>query len=459
MITMLLSIYLKLNMLLALSWILWVVTAKSAQWLHLDIREQGKLRLARALFLASLGLPMLLGMLALLAPALYVTLAAITAQPVAGEMLVLAGLDRGLQQSLPVAQWSLGTLLALLAVLSIVGSAVVFARRWLALKKLVDQASVWKSRHRIRILLSEQADTPFSTLVLGSRHIVMPYSLLASYENFRMAIKHELQHLRNGDLGWVILMEMIRLLCSWNPFAWMWRNEFDCLQEFACDEVLVNERRLGSQTYGHCLLAVAASMSRNRLPAISNMVPKFSLWRDAQSQLKRRVLMLYSNRNNRFSTLKSLVWALVLSAGVSGATLLVFTQHSQAQEARREYLPLITVSPRYPAQALQNGVEGWVQVEFTVDVRGNVQDVTVVDHCASSNLDDCLAPRARVADPGARTQDLEEIEEMGMEEYSGVFNEASLAAVSQFTFEPRLDGGQAVETPGVQYVFKFSLRD
>ena len=418
-------------------------------------------------------------MIALLSPALYQALGTITAQPVAGEMLVLAGLDRGLQQSLPWAQWSLGLVLALLAAAAIAVSAVVFVRRWRALKRLVDQSSLWKSCHGIRIMLSEQTDTPFSTLVLGHRHIVMPYTLLGSYDNFRMAIKHELQHLRNGDLFWVIFMEVIGLLCCWNPFAWMWRNEFDCLQEFACDEVLVTERRLGSQDYGHCLLAVAAGMSRQRLPAISNMVPKFSLWSNAQSQLKRRVRMLYNNRNKRFSTVKSLAWGLVLLAGVSSSTLLVFTGQSQAQEARPEYLPIVTVPPRYPMLALQNDVEGWVQVEFTVTAQGTVQDASVVDHCASIIRDDCITPRdpdsrpvtARDAfivedctsDDCSAAQDVESRpltkKNESMEEYVGVFNEASLAAVSQFTFEPRQEGGQAVATPGVQYVFSFRLED
>ena len=42
----LLSLYLKLNVLLALAWMLWTVTEKSARWLKLDISQQSRLRLA-----------------------------------------------------------------------------------------------------------------------------------------------------------------------------------------------------------------------------------------------------------------------------------------------------------------------------------------------------------------------------------------------------------------------------
>lgn len=87
-----------------------------------------------------------------------------------------------------------------------------------------------------------------------------------------------------------------------------------------------------------------------------------------------------------------------------------------------EYLPIVVIQPQYPNRALQREIEGWCQVMFTVDENGGVLDPVVVD-----------------ADPPE------------------IFDSASLRAVSRFKFNPRTVNGQAVKTPGVQYVFRFNL--
>lgn len=40
--------------------------------------------------------------------------------------------------------------------------------------------------------------------------------------------------------------------------------------------------------------------------------------------------------------------------------------------------PTLTIAPNYPPRAEREGIEGWVQVEFTVGVDGSVHDVQVV---------------------------------------------------------------------------------
>lgn len=92
--------------------------------------------------------------------------------------------------------------------------------------------------------------------------------------------------------------------------------------------------------------------------------------------------------------------------------------------ADAEFLPIVVIQPQYPNRALQRGIEGWCQVMFTVDENGGVLDPVVVD-----------------ADPPE------------------IFDSASLRAVSRFKFNPRTKDGQAVKTPGVQYVFRFNLED
>lgn len=89
-----------------------------------------------------------------------------------------------------------------------------------------------------------------------------------------------------------------------------------------------------------------------------------------------------------------------------------------------EMLPLVNVQPSYPTRAAQRGIEGWVQVRFVVTAEGGVRDVEVVD-----------------AEP------------------PNIFNSSAIRAAERFRFQPRVVGGEAVDVPGVQYVFRFQLED
>lgn len=93
-------------------------------------------------------------------------------------------------------------------------------------------------------------------------------------------------------------------------------------------------------------------------------------------------------------------------------------------QADSEYLPIVTVPPQYPNRALQRGIEGWCQVEFTVNENGGVEDPRVVD-----------------AEP------------------EGIFDRSSLRAVQRFRFNPRTEDGEPVKTHNVQYVFTYELDD
>jgi protein TonB len=47
--------------------------------------------------------------------------------------------------------------------------------------------------------------------------------------------------------------------------------------------------------------------------------------------------------------------------------------------AHAELTPLKRVEPQYPAEARRDGVNGFVEVEFTVDAAGKVASVSVVN--------------------------------------------------------------------------------
>ncbi len=71
--------------------------------------------------------------------------------------------------------------------------------------------------------------------------------------------------------------------------------------------------------------------------------------------------------------------------------------------------PVSTPDPTYPPAAYRNGVEGWVEVDFTVTEQGAVRDIEVVS-----------------AEPG------------------GVFDAAAVAAVAAWRYRPRVVNGRPV---------------
>lgn len=87
----------------------------------------------------------------------------------------------------------------------------------------------------------------------------------------------------------------------------------------------------------------------------------------------------------------------------------------------RGALPLVRVEPQYPPQAAKRGLEGWVQLQFTVTTSGGVDDVLVVK---SSN---------------------------------SVFERAAMEAVRKWKYEPQMRAGTAIATSGLNVVLRFKL--
>jgi len=89
-----------------------------------------------------------------------------------------------------------------------------------------------------------------------------------------------------------------------------------------------------------------------------------------------------------------------------------------------EYLPIVKVTPIYPRRAQTRGIEGYCTVEYTVTKTGATRDPVVVD-CKPS----------------------------------GVFEQTSLKASLKFKYKPRVIDGEAIDVPGVQNRFTFTLEE
>ncbi|MBT8137598.1 MAG: energy transducer TonB [Gammaproteobacteria bacterium] len=82
-----------------------------------------------------------------------------------------------------------------------------------------------------------------------------------------------------------------------------------------------------------------------------------------------------------------------------------------------DLVPLVQVSPRYPRHAAHRGVEGWVNVEFTIAADGTVEDPVVL-----------------AAEP------------------PNVFNNSAINAIVRWKFKPRVVDGKPVASRGRQRI-------
>jgi protein TonB len=89
----------------------------------------------------------------------------------------------------------------------------------------------------------------------------------------------------------------------------------------------------------------------------------------------------------------------------------------------RDVVPLVRVDPEYPPRARQQGVEGYVDVEFTISPAGTVQD-----------------PRVLEAQPAY------------------VFDRAALAAIRRWRYNPKVANGVPVPRVGVQVRLRFEIK-
>ncbi len=91
--------------------------------------------------------------------------------------------------------------------------------------------------------------------------------------------------------------------------------------------------------------------------------------------------------------------------------------------ADQDVVPLVRVNPEYPIRAAQRGIEGWVEVAFTISPTGTVTDAEVIGYYPSS-----------------------------------VFNSAALRAIRRWKYNPKIENGKPVERPGVTVRLTFQLQ-
>ncbi len=130
------------------------------------------------------------------------------------------------------------------------------ARDTLSLMKMIRNSYVLRRIGRIDIRFTHQTRVPFSTRGLFRHYVVLPTDLLAQQNDVRIAVSHEVQHIRQHDLTWEIALELIRPFFFWNPAFAVCKRDVERLRELACDQQVLGRKTHPVLDYCECLLRV-----------------------------------------------------------------------------------------------------------------------------------------------------------------------------------------------------------
>lgn len=310
--------YLDVNILLAFACLLWFATLALLRAGGLAHTYTAQLRALRLIFLAIVLAPLAVtGLL----------LAAERSGLVSGNPLNLsdfvvaqylqgrfemdpARLEALLAARRDLASGAVSGTMALAALAALAAGFAVFAARLAAsmwtLRRVIDESFVWRRFGSLELRLSDTVTVPFSTRSLTRRIIVLPSAMLAEPGDLRIALGHELQHLRQRDVDWEIAMEVLKPFFFWNPAFHLWRRQVEELRELSCDRQVLERKGYDVASYGQCLLRVCHnSLRRRRLfalqaPVVALVQAENRLFGHRSAQvLRHRMVALIDGRAER----------------------------------------------------------------------------------------------------------------------------------------------------------------
>lgn len=204
-------------------------------------------------------------------------------------------------------------------------------------------------------------------------------------------LMHEQTHARQWHSVDVILAEIVNIVCWLNPFSWLLKTEIRLNLEYLADNQ-VTEVVSDCKQYQYHLLGLAHTKK------IVGLCNNFNV-----SYLKHRIIMMNKKRTCTVGRIKYVLFlplavALLLGSNISCVSIEEQEEVVEASVSRtvegevsqivdempdfpggmKECMEFLSKNIKYPSQALENGVQGRVIVQFVVTKEGYIADAKVV---------------------------------------------------------------------------------
>jgi beta-lactamase regulating signal transducer with metallopeptidase domain len=240
--------------------------------------------------------------------------------------------EQRLAVTLAESEWSLSLDAARFIAALVAAGALLFLLRLVQdarrVRAIIAATDCIARRGGLRVLAGEDVQVPFAFWVPGRHYIVVPVSLLALQpEDLRLAIQHEGQHHRQLDTKLVYVYQLLRALCWLNPSVHWLQRQVAELQEFACDEALIQQRRISVRGYCAGLLRLAETAVARRQAALCVSM----LGSRPQSTLRGRIEALLAAPTTRARSFGTVACSVMLMAIMAGT---VVTASAAVQDRR-----------------------------------------------------------------------------------------------------------------------------
>ena len=244
--------------------------------------------------------------------------------------------------------------------------------------------AVYLNGQRIISLPSEA--NPFS--FFGWIFLYLPQLEEESQEEILM---HEQTHARQWHSVDVIVSEIANIVCWFNPFSWLLKGEIRLNLEYLADNQVAQTLN-DSKQYQYHLLGLAHTNSKTGLYNNFNV-----------SQIKHRIIMMNKKRTRTVGRIKyalfaPLAAALLLVSNISCTSTEKQESSTEATESRAvegEVFQVVEEMPefpggmgecmkwlgqniKYPAEAIEKGIQGRVIIQMVVTKEGDIAEAKVV---------------------------------------------------------------------------------
>ena len=209
----------------------------------------------------------------------------------------------------------------------------------LCLWRIVTASYAWRNFGRIKVRLSDRTLVPFSTRSIRNYYIVIPSHMLSETAELKVAIAHELQHIRQGDLEWEIVLEALKPIFFLNPAYHAWKRQVEHLRELKCDHEVLLNGRIDVRSYCETLLSVCRrTLRRDRAFVLA--VPKVtlvtadrsSLFDQKRSFLEQRIHSALDSKRTRFQRLLFVAISVPLLTATTLTTLAIQSPGDWSQD-------------------------------------------------------------------------------------------------------------------------------
>ncbi|RUO66977.1 TonB family protein [Idiomarina ramblicola] len=264
----------------------------------------------------------------------------------------------------------------------------------------------------LKVRRNKQIKTP-GVFGLFAPTIQLPACFYSSYSAIerRLILTHEIMHWRRGDTR-INLLAWLLLGTQWfNPLMWLSYRRFRADQELACDADVLNGASKTTSTnvsaYAEALLKTTINQPFPRDRGLISLSPcstHYGYQQGSFTMMKERLTHLkHRHTTRRYPAVICSLFACSL------AILWHIPAHSQKNETEakvdnKSITPIVRIAPSYPKKAVEDNIEGYVDLSFTISNDGSTTDISVVDS-----------------------------------EPAGIFDEAVIAALERWRYPPQND--------------------